>query len=71
MDNLCHTLVGAALGEAGLISPALADRLQSMARFRNLVVHMYWRVDYGRVYDLLADGLEDLRAFSRAMARLT
>lgn len=60
----------AALGEAGLVPPELADRLQSMARVRNLLVHMYWEVDYGRVYDLLADGVEDLRSFSRAMAQL-
>jgi uncharacterized protein YutE (UPF0331/DUF86 family) len=60
----------AGLGEAGLVPAPLANRLQAMARFRNLVVHMYWKVDYGQVFDFLADGLEDLRAFSRAMARL-
>lgn len=60
----------AGLGEAGLVPPLLAERLQAMARFRNLLVHMYWKVDYGRVFDRLADGLEDLRAFSRAMADL-
>jgi uncharacterized protein YutE (UPF0331/DUF86 family) len=60
----------AELGDAGFVSPALTERLQSMARFRNLLVHMYWKVDYGRVHDFLAYGLNDLRAFSRAMARL-
>ena len=60
----------AGLGEAGLIAPALAMRLQAMARFRNLLVHMYWKVDYGRVFDLLEEGLEDLRAFGRSMAGL-
>ena len=60
----------AGLGDAKIVLPALAERLQAMARFRNLLVHMYWKVDYGRVFDLLADGLADLRAFSRAMADL-
>jgi uncharacterized protein YutE (UPF0331/DUF86 family) len=60
----------AGLGDAGVVTPALAERLQAMARFRNLLVHMYWKVDYGRVFDLLADGLADLRAFCRAMADL-
>jgi uncharacterized protein YutE (UPF0331/DUF86 family) len=60
----------AGLGEARLISPELADRLQAMARFRNLLVHMYWKVDYDRVYDLFTGPLDDLRAFSRVMARL-
>lgn len=58
------------LGEAGLIDRDLAERLASMARFRNLLVHMYWKVDYGRVYDILQHGLEDLRAFAGAMASL-
>jgi len=58
------------LGEAGLIDPELAERLARMARFRNLLVHMYWKVDYERVYDVLQHGLEDFRAFARAIAAL-
>jgi len=42
-------------------------RLQQMARFRNLLVHVYWNVDYGRVFDVLETDLEDLRAFSRRL----
>jgi uncharacterized protein YutE (UPF0331/DUF86 family) len=60
----------AGLGQAGVIEPALGERLQAMARFRNLLVHMYWKVDYGRVFDVLVEGLEDLRAFRKAMAAL-
>jgi uncharacterized protein YutE (UPF0331/DUF86 family) len=41
-----------------------------MARFRNLLVHMYWKIDYDRVYDVIAHDLDDLRAFSRRMAAL-
>jgi uncharacterized protein YutE (UPF0331/DUF86 family) len=60
----------AALAEAKLIDGDLGSRLQAMARFRNLIVHMYWRVDYGRVFDILTNGLTDLRAFAAAVARL-
>ncbi|RMF31220.1 MAG: DUF86 domain-containing protein [Chloroflexi bacterium] len=28
--------------------PALSGRLQRMARFRNMLVHLYWAVDYDR-----------------------
>jgi uncharacterized protein YutE (UPF0331/DUF86 family) len=62
----CFTL----LRDAGLIDPELADRLGRMARFRNLLVHMYWKIDYDRVYDVIAHDLDDLRAFSRRMAAL-
>jgi uncharacterized protein YutE (UPF0331/DUF86 family) len=60
----------AALADAELIDADLGSRLQAMARFRNLIVHMYWRVDYGRVFDILTDGLTDLRTFAAAVARL-
>jgi uncharacterized protein YutE (UPF0331/DUF86 family) len=58
------------LCEAEIIQPDLTRRLQQMARFRNLLVHMYWKVDYEQVYDILHRNLEDLRAFSAAIARL-
>jgi uncharacterized protein YutE (UPF0331/DUF86 family) len=41
-----------------------------MARFRNLLVHVYWTVDYDRVFDLLEHDLNDLRRFSEAVAAL-
>lgn len=53
-----------------VIPAALAERLQRMARFRNLLVHMYWKLDYNRVYDALQESLEDLRAFCAAVVRL-
>ena len=41
------------LRDAGILPPELAGRLQQMARFRNLLVHMYWKIDYGQVFDVL------------------
>jgi uncharacterized protein YutE (UPF0331/DUF86 family) len=58
------------LEQAGLITADLSSRLQQMARFRNLLVHVYWEVNYGQVYDLIATRLEDLRAFRAAIAGL-
>jgi uncharacterized protein YutE (UPF0331/DUF86 family) len=60
----------ALLHEVGLIPADLMRRLQQMARFRNLLVHMYWKVDYEQVYDVVMKSLKDLRDFSAAMARL-
>lgn len=58
------------LERAGLIPVDLSSRLQQMARFRNLLVHVYWKIDYGQVYDVIATRLEDLRAFRAAIAGL-
>jgi Uncharacterized conserved protein len=58
------------LYEDGLISEDLTKRLQHMARFRNLLVHVYWKIDYSRVYTVICDHLGDLRAFVSTMAQL-
>jgi uncharacterized protein YutE (UPF0331/DUF86 family) len=55
---------------AGLIGPGLSSRLQQMARFRNLLVHVYWHLDYGRVHDVLQHDVNDLEEFSRLVAAL-
>lgn len=41
-----------------------------MARFRNLLVHMYWKIDYEAVYDIIGDSVNDLRDFSREVMTL-
>ena len=58
------------LREAGILSAELAGRLQQMARFRNLLVHVYWKIDCHQVYDVIQNRLQDLRDFSTAMANL-
>ena len=60
----------AGLSQGGIIEAGLSVRLQQMARFRNLLIHVYWEVDYNHVFDVVETDLEDLRTFSHAMARL-
>jgi len=58
------------LHEAGSISADLGDRLRQMARFRNLLVHVYWTIDYGQIYEIIQTRLKDLRDFSSTITRL-
>jgi uncharacterized protein YutE (UPF0331/DUF86 family) len=60
----------AGLARAGVIPEVLSWRLQQMATFRNLLVHVYWEVDYGRVFDAIEADLDDLTEFSRTIAAL-
>ena len=60
----------AVLGEAGVLAPDLTERLQRMARFRNLLVHVYWTVDHEQVHALIRRDLGDLRAFAAAIVTL-
>lgn len=56
------------LSELGAVSPELADSLRQMARFRNLLVHLYWKVDDRRVYETIRDDLGDLETFRRQVS---
>ena len=58
------------LAHAGLIPVALGERLERMARFRNLLVHKYWNLDHARVHEIILHDLGDLRDFAAAVARL-
>ena len=60
----------ALLGEAGLLGPALSQNLQQMARFRNVLVHVYWQVDESQVYAVLQSNLDDLREFTQSIGAL-
>jgi len=57
----------AILSDAQIVPKELSETLQRMARFRNLLVHMYWKLDYPAVYDLIQHHLVDLRRFSEAI----
>lgn len=58
------------LRDAQLIEPALAEALSRMARFRNLLVHDYVRIDASRVFDIAANDVADLERFSAVVDRL-
>ena len=45
------------------VSPALAERLGAMARFRNRLVHLYWDIDWAHVYEIITRDLDDLNEF--------
>lgn len=58
------------LADHGFIEPALSERLQRMARFQNMLIHMYWQVDHERVYEFLQSDLQDLQMFSQKAIHL-
>lgn len=58
------------LGGAGILPPELSRNLQQMTRFRNMLVHVYWDVDYDLVYDIIQHDLDDLEDFVRSIGVL-
>lgn len=59
------------LGRHGLLSPAVAGKMAELARFRNLLVHLYWKVDDSRVVEILQSELAAVKAFVSAIATAT
>ncbi|RLI60838.1 MAG: DUF86 domain-containing protein [Candidatus Thorarchaeota archaeon] len=53
----------ALLGRHGVVPEDLAERLAQMARFRNVLIHRYWKVDDRRVYEFKARNIQDLYQF--------
>ena len=58
----------AILTDLKVIKPDLAKRLRQMARFRNLPVHLYWKVDNQRVYQSIQSNLGDLDTFRQQVS---
>ncbi|MGH7318095.1 MAG: type VII toxin-antitoxin system HepT family RNase toxin [Candidatus Rokuibacteriota bacterium] len=57
------------LAELGAIDEALRTRLVHMARFRNLLVHVYVRVDDGEVYRVIRENLDDFDQYLASLGR--
>lgn len=56
------------LADLGIIDGNLSERLQRMARFRNLLVHLYRRVEDPCVYRMIREDLGDFTDFRRQVA---
>lgn len=57
------------MGEAQLLPSELIGQMADMARFRNLLVHVYWAIDHEKVYDSLRSRLATLEAFASHISR--
>ncbi len=57
------------LGEIGILDQDLQSRMSRMARFRNLLVHLYYRVDDHEVFRIVSDHLGDFDEYLAAIGR--
>jgi uncharacterized protein YutE (UPF0331/DUF86 family) len=56
------------LSEAHVVPPELAGHMAEMAKFRNLLVHVYWAIDHERVWSSLPARLSVLETFVQRIA---
>ena len=53
------------LGEAGVVSRFIAERLQKAVGFRNIAVHEYQSIDWEVVHKIITDHLDDFRVYAK------
>lgn len=57
------------LEEKGVFSKEYTTKFVEMAKFRNLLVHIYWKVDNEKLYSILKENLEDFNIFTEAVRK--
>jgi len=55
------------LQEAGIFNSNFVVNLIKMARFRNRLVHLYWKIDDDKVYESLKSNLADFEEFEKQL----
>jgi len=65
-----YSQVPKVLAEAGYIDEKTAAIYVQMMRFRNLVVHHYYRVDMKEIYRILTEELNDLHKWHNRLAEI-
>jgi len=57
------------LCEEGVIGPPLAEKMVSMAGFRNVIAHDYEKLDFDIVYNVLVERVKDIEVFVKKVGR--
>jgi len=58
------------LRELKMLSDDFVDRLKSMAKFRNLLVHLYWEVDDRKVFQIIKTDIQDIKEYMKEVNKL-
>lgn len=75
--DICHSIAARAGGRAprdhadcfevlkelDFLEADFVERLKRMAKFRNLLVHLYWKIDDKKVYTILREDIRDIREY--------
>jgi len=58
------------LKEAGIIKKSLFNRLEKMAKFRNIIVHQYEQVEPAIIVSILKKNLRDFEEYKKAVLKI-
>jgi len=57
------------MSQEGVLEGDLVGRLIEMVKFRNMLVHLYWKIENDRLYQYLRENLGDFEAFKEAIRK--
>ena len=57
------------MSQQGVLEEDLVGRLLEMVKFRNMLVHLYWKIENDRLYKYLKENLGDFEAFKEAIRK--
>ena len=57
------------MGQKGGFEEDLVKRLIEMVKFRNMLVHLYWKIEDERLHDYMKKNLDDFEEFRDAVRR--
>ena len=57
------------LEEERIIDPVLSAKLQEMAKFRNLIVHRYGKIDTKRIFIIMSEDIKDIKQFASTILK--
>jgi uncharacterized protein YutE (UPF0331/DUF86 family) len=57
------------MSQEGVVEGDLVGRLVEMVKFRNMLVHLYWKIENDRLYQYLRENLGDFEAFKEAIRK--
>ena len=57
------------MSQQGVLRGDLVGRLVEMVKFRNMLVHLYWKIENDRLYKYLKENLGDFEAFKEAIRK--
>jgi len=58
------------LSEQKIVSEDLMGKMTAMVKFRNLLVHTYWKIDIDKVYKILEENMDDFARFEKHVVEL-
>lgn len=64
-----YTEIFEILEKSNIIDKKLSVKLQDMAKFRNLVVHQYGKINEEELYSIIKDDIGDIEEFERQIIR--